>query len=201
MAEFDYVKIKVVDLMIDRKNSTQVMESWEGHKISLKCAVTKAHPNSPVRFFWNEHSDGTSLIGKQVDWKEISQMTMVTTKDEDFQPVTCTAKTLATTQTLTIIIKRLCSPSAPLNLTNSLARKERPPFDVRIAWSPPEENGGSPVVQYSLEYKERGAPWIDGTELTTNNTYMTIIKNEKAYSYEVRVTARNKFGLGLHRKS
>ena len=56
------------------------------------------------------------------------------------------------------------------------------------------------MVQYSLEYKERGAPWIDGTELKTNNTYMTIIKNEKAYSYEVRVTARNKFGLGAASK-
>lgn len=52
------------------------------------------------------------------------------------------------------------------------------------------------MLQYQLEYKEQGSPWIDATELKTNNTYMLISKNEKAYIYEVRVTARNKFGLG-----
>lgn len=52
------------------------------------------------------------------------------------------------------------------------------------------------MLQYQLEYKEQGSPWIDATELKTNNTYMLISKNEKAYIYEVRVTARNNFGLG-----
>ena len=65
-----------------------------------------------------------------------------------------------------------------------------------VSWSPPEENGGSPVLQYQLEYKEQGSAWIDATVRKTNNTYILISKNEKAYIYEVRVTARNKFGFG-----
>ena len=69
-----------------------------------------------------------------------------------------------------------------------------------VSWSPPEENGGSPVLQYYLEYKEQGSPWIDATVLKTNSTYMLISKNEKAYVYEVRVTAKNKFGLGAASK-
>ena len=94
----------------------------------------------------------------------------------------------------------LGSPSAPLNLTNSLVREQQPPFDVWVTWSAPEENGGSTVLQYQLEYKIAGSSWIDATVLKTNNTYMLISKNEKAYVYEIRVTARNKFGFGTASK-
>ena len=52
------------------------------------------------------------------------------------------------------------------------------------------------MLQYQLEYKEAGSPWIDATVLKTNNTYILISKNGKAYIYEVRVTAKNKFGFG-----
>lgn len=52
------------------------------------------------------------------------------------------------------------------------------------------------MLQYQLEYKEEGSPWIDATVLKTNNTYILISKNEKGYIYEIRVTARNKFGFG-----
>ena len=69
-----------------------------------------------------------------------------------------------------------------------------------MSWNPPEENGGSAVMQYVLEYKEDSAPWIDAAELKTNNTYMSISKNEKSFIYDVRVTARNKFGLGTASK-
>ena len=65
-----------------------------------------------------------------------------------------------------------------------------------VSWNPPEENGGSPVLQCQLEYKEASSPWIDATVLKTNNTYILISKIEKAYIYEVRITAKNKFGFG-----
>ena len=52
------------------------------------------------------------------------------------------------------------------------------------------------MLQYQLEYKEKGSPWIDAKVLKTNNTNILISKNEKAYIYEVRVTAKTKFGLG-----
>ena len=52
------------------------------------------------------------------------------------------------------------------------------------------------MLLYQLEYKEEGLPWIDATVRKTNNTYMLIRKNEKAFIYEVRVKARNKFGFG-----
>ena len=90
----------------------------------------------------------------------------------------------------------LGSPTAPLNLTSRLHRKEPPPYDVWVTWSPPEKNGGVPVAQYSLEYKDLNSSWTYARKLTTNNTYMWISKTDEAYVYEVRVTARNHFGLG-----
>ena len=95
--------------MIDHENSTQEVESWKGHKTTLKCAVRKPafDVNSIVRFFW-EQGDRTSPIGKQVDWKTLSQMTLVTETDDEFDPVTCVAKTNSVTQRLDIKIKRLC---------------------------------------------------------------------------------------------
>ena len=94
--------------MIDHQNSTQEIESWEGHKITLKCAVKKAFHNSPVRFFWEQANRTSPLQGRQVDWKTLSQMTMKTIKDEDFNPVSCIAETDATRQRLEVKIKRLC---------------------------------------------------------------------------------------------
>lgn len=91
---------------MDHKNSTVVIESWEGHKITLKCAVRKAFPNSTVRFYWSQTNQ--QLQGKQVDWKDMSQMTIVTEVDRHFDPVTCIAKTESSTQRLDIEIKRLC---------------------------------------------------------------------------------------------
>lgn len=92
--------------MIDHEKSTKEIDSWDDHKITLKCAV-KASPGSIVRFFWQQ-PNRTSVIGKQRDWSTLSEITMVTALDPDFNPVTCIAETNATTQRLEVKIKRLC---------------------------------------------------------------------------------------------
>lgn len=88
------------------------------------------------------------------------------------------------------------TPSAPYNLTSSLLRKENPPFAVKLSWNQPNENGGMPVVQYSLEYKVRGLPWEEGEMRETNDRHMLVYKYEESYIYELRVRARNIFGFG-----
>ena len=84
------------------------IESWKGHKINMKCAVKKAFTNSTVQFFWHRPS-GQPLTGREVYFKdrELSQMTVVTDTDAQFNPVRCTAKKEMSTQTLDIIIKLL----------------------------------------------------------------------------------------------
>ena len=106
---FSYNTLRLFsDIIIDRENSTVFVESWKGHKITMKCVVKKAFSNSTVQFFWHR-SSGQSLPGRGVYFKdrEMSQKTVVTDTDAQFNPVRCTAKTKRTTQTLDIIIKRL----------------------------------------------------------------------------------------------
>lgn len=92
------------------------------------------------------------------------------------------------------------TPSAPYNLTSSLRRNENPPFAVKLSWNQPDENGGMPVLEYSLEYKVPGLPWEDGEMRETNDRHMLVYKYEESYKYEVRVRARNIFGFGPQSK-
>ena len=96
------------DIVIDRENSTVLIESWKGHKITMKCVVRKANTNSTVLFSWHNSNDQL-LYGREVYFKdrELSEKTVVTETDAQFNPVRCTAKTETTTQTLDIVIKRL----------------------------------------------------------------------------------------------
>ncbi|CAH3194796.1 unnamed protein product, partial [Porites evermanni] len=77
------------------------------------------------------------------------------------------------------------TPSAPYNLKSSLLRKENPPFAVKLSWNQPDENGGMPVLEYSLEYKVPGLPWEDGEMRETNDRHMLVYKYEESYKYEV----------------
>ncbi|CAH3047044.1 unnamed protein product, partial [Porites evermanni] len=77
------------------------------------------------------------------------------------------------------------TPSAPYNLRSSLLRKENPPFAVKLSWNQPDENGGMPVLEYSLEYKVPGLPWEDGEMRETNGRHMLVYKYEESYKYEV----------------
>ncbi|XP_074612717.1 contactin-5-like [Acropora palmata] len=297
----DCVQLKVVDIMINYQDSTLTIESWKGHKITLRCAVKKAFQDSEVRFFWEQKDNRLHSLGRQVDWKTLSEMTFISVTDAEFNPVTCIAKTKTTTQRLEIKIKRLCkpsepvnvtvreiqsnnrscklyyklnwdppvdsgnipitkylveshpvinrrknrtvtystehtvckvqtsdhpdelivnirgvnkvghglksenikmlfyrTPSAPLNLTSSMSpRKEDPPFDVRLHWSPPNENGGKAVQQYLLEYKVLEEPWESAKAVKTNETNMMFIQpKDETYIYEIRISASNEFGFG-----
>ena len=108
MIHFFTTHLLFSDLMIDRENSTALIESWKGHKITMKCFVRKAFSNSTVTFYWLR-SNGQPLPGREVYFKdrELSQKTLVTDTDAQFDPVRCTAKTETSTQTLDITIKRL----------------------------------------------------------------------------------------------
>lgn len=94
--------------MINYQDSTLTIESWKGHKITVRCAVKKAFQDSEVRFFWEQNNRRLHSFGRQVDRKTMSELTFRAVTDTEFNPVTCIAKTKATTQRLEIKIKQLC---------------------------------------------------------------------------------------------
>lgn len=195
-----FVQLKVVDIMIDYQNSTPVIESWEGHKVTLKCAVQTTLPDLMARFFW-EQNGNTLSFGKKVNWETSSQMTVVTVKDVEFNPVTCTAKTKSTTQRLEIKIKRLYKPSEPVNMT--VQEKESNDTSCKIynklSWDPPVDSGDTPMTSYQVEYKHPVLKKIMH-RTTTQNTEHAICKVQiSGHPRELNVNVRgvNKVGRGF----
>ena len=68
----------------------------------------------------------------------------------------------------------------------------------RLAWSPPINDGGSPITNYVIEYREAGLyKWTRANEVeTVPGTSYTVRFLEAETEYEFRVSAVNKAGAG-----
>lgn len=199
--ETHYVDLTVVDIMIDHQKSTKVTESWKGHKITLKCAVKKAFHDSKVVFNWEQRNRTFAMRGRPTSWKTMGQITFVTEKDDDFQPVTCIAETYTTKQRLEINITRLYTPSDPFNLKVQEFQSNDTKCKLynKIMWEPPHDNGETPLMGYLLEFKH---PVITSifNRTTTHSTEHTICKvQDSSHPREMNVDVRgvNRVGRGL----
>uniref|UniRef100_A0A8D8SBW9 Titin n=1 Tax=Cacopsylla melanoneura TaxID=428564 RepID=A0A8D8SBW9_9HEMI len=66
---------------------------------------------------------------------------------------------------------------------------------LTIKWQPPEHDGGSPILDYSIEYKESSKKTY--TKLATvTETCLPVKDLKKNSSYDFRITARNRVGTG-----
>ena len=68
---------------------------------------------------------------------------------------------------------------------------------ISLKWGPPENDGGSPIFNYILEYRREGAfKWLPTTEATIELPEYTVSNLEVDGQYEFRVAAENKAGVG-----
>ena len=68
--------------------------------------------------------------------------------------------------------------------------------NVKIAWQPPTETGGSPITGYSVDFREWGREvWSPVTALTAKTT-LRVSNLRKRASYQFRVIAENVIGSG-----
>jgi titin len=68
---------------------------------------------------------------------------------------------------------------------------------IQVTWTPPEDDGGSPITNYVLEYRAEGAfQWTKASTKTIEDTKFLVKKLNKDQSYEFRVAAENRAGLG-----
>lgn len=68
---------------------------------------------------------------------------------------------------------------------------------VTLIWSPPENDGGSEIFNYVVEYRPEGAfKWKRATEDTVAATTYTIKGLQAETQYDFRVSAENKAGVG-----
>ena len=67
---------------------------------------------------------------------------------------------------------------------------------MKISWTPPDFDGGTPITGYQLEYKTKtGANWKKYFKIPTNTT-ATVVKglNENT-EYEFRIYVENEVGV------
>ena len=68
---------------------------------------------------------------------------------------------------------------------------------VDLTWQPPTNDGGSPIINYIVEYKlENGFKWTKANLDTVAECKFTVKGLKEEQIYEFRVTAENKAGAG-----
>jgi len=68
---------------------------------------------------------------------------------------------------------------------------------VSLTWAPPTDDGGSPITSYEVEYKaEEQFKWIKANKETVSTTSYTVTGLTTDMTYEFRVAAVNKAGVG-----
>jgi hypothetical protein len=87
----------------------------------------------------------------------------------------------------------LTNPDAPLNLANDPAITTA--NQIAITWNEGTNDGGSPVVDYTISYKEQNS--IDGYEEDTGvpSSPYTITGLTQGITYQVKIQGRNEYGL------
>lgn len=66
-----------------------------------------------------------------------------------------------------------------------------------MSWSQGSENGGTPVIDFNIQYKPLGGVFSDLALAITTQTY-TAIGLDRGISYTFKVQARNAYGTGLY---
>ncbi|XP_041468950.1 twitchin-like isoform X3 [Lytechinus variegatus] len=65
---------------------------------------------------------------------------------------------------------------------------------VRLSWTAPEADGGSPIIGYIVEKKERDGEWIPVNDYNVKETTLPVSNLRDTAEYEFRVFAKNKAG-------
>ena len=67
---------------------------------------------------------------------------------------------------------------------------------MKVFWRPPNVDGGTPILGYLLEYKEKASEdWISDSRNTIPDTTTVVEGLEENTVYEFRVFAENAFGM------
>lgn len=65
-----------------------------------------------------------------------------------------------------------------------------------LSWNEPEKDGGSKIIEYTVEYKEiteKGWRFVGATE--GNQTYIQVTKLKKKSKYVFKICAKNEAGV------
>ena len=91
---------------------------------------------------------------------------------------------------------RVSPPGAPEPISSIGLRASSGSGSVRLSWSRPSDNGGSPIIRYEVRYQAVGEAWSEWENLAAGTRSVTVgnLVNGREYVFEVR--AVNALGKG-----
>ena len=96
-------------------------------------------------------------------------------------------------KTVTVQVKVLDTPSAPLNLKITSVTKEA----VSLTWEPPINDGGVKIKNYIVEKRESTRKAYATVSANCHHTTFTVDQLLEGCNYYFRVLAENEYGIGL----
>ena len=88
-------------------------------------------------------------------------------------------------------------PSAPLNLSATLAPGPGGLPQIVVSWDPPSDDGGAEIVDYVIQRSRSGrGQWATIDDGTSSETSFTVTGNEGGRGSYFRVLAVNEAGTG-----
>lgn len=66
---------------------------------------------------------------------------------------------------------------------------------ISISWTPPSDDGGTPIIDYRVEHKEVSDTVWNGMKVE-GSTHTTVKGLKESHSYSFQVAAENKVGVG-----
>ena len=67
---------------------------------------------------------------------------------------------------------------------------------MTLSWTAPSDDGGSPVISYTIEKREKYGKWLKANRQPVTDTTITLQDLAEGMEYEFRVCAENKAGPG-----
>ena len=68
---------------------------------------------------------------------------------------------------------------------------------IKLTWTPPEDDGGTPIINYNIEYRLKDdVKWKKANDTTVSDTSFVVKRLKTGNEYVFRVSAENKVGVG-----
>ncbi|XP_046554801.1 titin-like [Haliotis rubra] len=82
------------------------------------------------------------------------------------------------------------APIGPVRFHNILSTS------LALDWLPPRDDGGEPITEYLIEACMKGGEWFEVGKTNSSTTKLKVKDLKEGKTYEFRICARNKIGLG-----
>ncbi|XP_072911907.1 neural cell adhesion molecule 1-like [Hemitrygon akajei] len=182
------ITVKVKYIPTFESSEPQVLYSWLGNPVNISCTV-RGYPEPNITWSWNslDLGDIGDISKHSTDIRSVLQVRV--SSPEEFSEYRCTATNAQGSASHTVQLREGGFPGIPRQL-----RAEPHSTTVRVAFDPPGEDSGIPVLGYWLEWRQNSSWEWNRTRI--DNEYYLVTGLQPYTPYQFRVSAINGRGDG-----